>query len=71
MSGRSIGQCISNLGYHQPKDFEDMPIEDLIMHLKSMQNENPTATCSIGVNPKCLLVKMGCRMVMLKLDGDW
>ena len=70
MSGRSIDNS-SNLGYNRPVQGEDMPIDTLIEHLKIMQNDYPAATCSIGVNPKCLLVKMGCRVIMLKLDGEW
>ena len=70
MSGRSIdGEYVC--GYGEPIPVEGMPIDDLISHLEICKNECPDATCRIGVNPKCLLVKMGCKAIMLKLDGEW
>ena len=67
MSGRSIDEY----GFDEPIPVKGMHIDDLINHLEICKKEYPDATCRIGVNPKCLLVKMGCKAVMLKLDEEW
>lgn len=69
MSSRSITDYVERM--EKENVSSGMWIDDLIDHLKIMKNECPSATCSVGVNPRCLLVNMGCKMVMLKLDGEW
>lgn len=48
-----------------------MDISELIEHLQVCKEEYSEADCKIGVNPKSLMIIMGDKTVLLKLDGDW